>query len=181
MTEQLKVDKIIWTHEDYDRMNVFHDCIIFGMGLRDYGHGLMFDIDYLFHSPAPAQADGPVKMWISPATLIFTDVADIRVRDVHVDANTPWPSIMELTKTDMPAEREDTNNSSRLWQWTMKLDHGEIAFLASGYSMYLRSAPVLSDGQSLDIEWRGGVCFDHPSPPDHPGQARACGIDGRLR
>lgn len=147
MADTGKLEKSIWTDDDFDRMG-FHDSLIHAIGFRDYGHGLMLDIDYVFSIEADATR-------VSPATLIFANISDVRMGDVRVDPNCPWFEIFRLTVSDEGGRR----------RWTLQLGEGEISLLADGYTMFVRAEPVLLEGQSFDPAWRGGISFEHPNPP----------------
>jgi len=144
------IQKQIWTDGDFDQMS-FHDCLIHAIGFRDYGHALMLDIDYVFSYAAK----GSQGTWVSPATLIFSNISDVRMGDVRIDPNTPWFEIDDLTVADEGGRH----------RWTIKLSEGAISLLADGYTMFARAEPVLLDGQAFDPGWRGGISFEHPCPP----------------
>ena len=52
------------------------------------------------------------------------------------------------------------------WLWTMNLHQGEISLRATGYKLYVRNKPILSQLQRLTLSQRGNVSF-HKSVPSN--------------
>ena len=150
MSDAGNLEKRLWTDGDIDQMS-FHDCLIHALGFHDFGHALMLDIDYVFHDK-PSETPGT---WVSPSTLIFSNISDVRMSNVRADPSTPWFEISRLTVSDEEGRQ----------RWTIKLGEGTISLLADGYTMFVRAEPVLLEGQAFDPAWRGGISFEHPDPP----------------
>ena len=77
---------------------------------------LLLDIDYVLNW-REALAERRADFWISPATLIFRDVSDLKASF----ASDTWPLLV------IYEIRRDGHH------WTIALDEGQIAFESSGF------------------------------------------------
>ena len=149
-----KIDKWMWSEKDLAEMS-WHDVIIHAiaantelisrpdrepqMGPRE----LLFDIDYVLNS-REALAERRADFWISPATLVFGNVSDVKTNF----ASDTWPLIViyEVRRVDR--------------RWTIALDEGEIAFDSPGFEQYIRREPIFKANYTyLSDRERGGVSF----------------------
>lgn len=64
-------EKYLWTDADFEQMG-WHDNTIYQINLTK--DDLELDIDYIFQWNEPDVEGLPFTFWISPSTLIFTDV-----------------------------------------------------------------------------------------------------------
>jgi hypothetical protein len=130
----------------------WHDCRLHGIGIFDdftpHLHELRLDIDYIFQwvgFDEPAEQSGH---WISPATLVF------QAQQFHIDVPGPggdWIMGIERSGTDDPPKWIISFNTS-----------GNITLRASGFTQYIRRAPVFvaTPNQYLETTHRGGISFD---------------------
>ena len=96
------------------------------------------------------------KFWLSPATLLFEDVGEVRM---SVEAFGK-PILLNLERSE-PATREGYQTT---WRWTFDCISGEISFRASGFTQFTRRAPILCGKQVFDVAERGGFSFSRQTP-----------------
>ena len=87
---------------------------------------------------------------VSPATLVFDNASDV-VADIDMTGWGFQPSILGL-------EREGPSEHG-IWTWKLNGDLFDISVQSRGFTQYLRREPVLSRGQRLSVEERGGLSF----------------------
>lgn len=133
----------------------WHDCKIHAIAFDNVNNKLILDIDYIFKWIGP-NGNGYYSFWISPTTLIFENVYDLRI-----EINYQLEMVLEnIGRTN---ERKPNNseyiNENIEWDWTLETRNGEISFKSVGYSQYFRSNPVLKEQQEFTIEESGGFSF----------------------
>lgn len=141
-------EKWIWTEADFDRMG-WHDVNVHAFAFR--ACTLSFDLDYMFRWVDPAPGETYYKFWMSPSTLVFAHVSDVRLDLTPHGA----PIIMGLTRSEPAA----VPGYATTWQWSIDCLDGEVAFRATGYRQFTRRAPVLVSAQYFSGAERGGISF----------------------
>jgi len=66
------------------------------------------------------------------------------------------------------------------WLWTMNLHQGELSLRATGYKLYVRSRPILSQLQQLTLSQRGNVSFNKSVPSNESLSTRFCDSTGTV-
>lgn len=141
----------------------WHDNLIYAVHLRgaDPDRGLwrselVLDIDHIVEwicSPGGG-TDQSVSFLVAPATLVFHDVTDLRIK-VDFASSDYRQSLNELSIAEIvrvPVERVAAAGAPPYFAWRIELNlpqDGEIAFGASGYTQTLRAEPQNLDEQRL--------------------------------
>lgn len=146
-------EKWTWTDADFERMG-WHDVLLHAFAFDAYT--LSLDIDYLFHWVRPAPAETYYKFWLSPSTLVFDDVSELRIDLAPQGA----PVVMEVTRSE-PAPLP---KGVIAWRWLLECNEGEISFRSTGYRQFTRRQPELSSAQWLPLGTRGGISFAQVTP-----------------
>jgi hypothetical protein len=157
-TELYRPEKRFFTEQDFAQMswrdNPIH-AIAFGPGPDE----LSLDIDYIFKCELASSASGHETFWVSPATLVFEDVFDLRIKHKA-----------EAALTLLAIKREEVRRSKlhkKLWRWRMTCVEAEWSFCATGYRQLIRKPPELVGRRRLDPSERGGynlACPNRGSP-----------------
>jgi hypothetical protein len=147
-----KIDKWVWSDSDFGEMS-WHDVVIHGLATRNEmlsgpdeeprvgSQELLFDIDYLINWRDFFKRGA--DFWISPATLVFSEVSDL-----SVDFRSVSPLLWIYT-----IGRKDR-------RWTISMDDGQIAFDSAGFTQYIRREPISkSHFTYLSDSERGGFSF----------------------
>ena len=150
-----KIDKWVWSEKDLAEMS-WHDVIIHAIAAttelisRPDGEPqmkareLVFDIDYVLNW-REALTEHRANFWISPATLVFGNVSDVKT---NFTSDT-WPLIVIY----------DVRQVDR--HWTIALADGQIAFESPGFEQYIRREPIFKANYTyLSDRERGGVSFE---------------------
>ena len=137
----------------------WHDDRIHSLHLRapdpdrgDWRSELMLDIDHIVEWLCGA--DGRMRFRVAPASLLFHDVTDLRI-GIAFGAGGARETLNELSIAAIdrhPAAATAGPGQQPYYDWRIALNlpvGGEITFGASGYSLTLRAAPVLTDQQRL--------------------------------
>ncbi|MHC4441441.1 MAG: hypothetical protein ACYTF1_04220 [Planctomycetota bacterium] len=146
--------KMKWNDADFEKMS-WHDNCIHGFHFysEEWTSDLILDIDYIVEWVCGV--DKICKFWISPATLTFHDVTDLKI-------NVDWgDSGMQTILHEMyiyDIQREKVKDQKicldqNYYRWTIQIDvpmSGDgITFGATGFTQILRDEPILADDQFL--------------------------------
>lgn len=155
--EQYKLEKAIWTINDTEVM-AWHDIQLYGF-ILEWGEvgqtgfsesDILFDIDYAFKWVVPTNGDKGYSFWLSPCTLIFNNIHDLKI-DLSAEG---WVrGFLEIY--DIEIERK----SDSIYLCIIHLQEGEFKFICSGMSQVVRKKPLLYDSLSIPSEDRGGISF----------------------
>src|SRR5438105_3605875 len=140
-----KLEKNIWTHADFEIMG-WHDCVIY---VIRFDSNLEFDIDYIFKWVNPVDDEKFNKFWISPATLIFENVENLKI-----EIDLQFINGIEIFEIKREKSLHDK------FKWAIETQEGNIEFISSGYKQYTKKSPVLKTNQCLSQEERGGYNFN---------------------
>jgi hypothetical protein len=158
MTQDYKLEKLVWDDRDFDQMG-WHDATIYGFAFGPGEFELSLDIDYIFEWVRPPQGEEFFRFWVAPCTLVFQNVYDL-----HVEAelySVPAFEIDSISRHD-PRTPKNSEFIARYleWRWTLDCHHGEVSFRSVGFKQYVRKAPVFTQAQSPDFSERGGFSFE---------------------
>jgi hypothetical protein len=155
MAEGYALEKWVWTEEDFERMG-WHDALVHALSFQPDTWEFLLDLDYILEWVDPAPGESGYRFWSAPATLVFSDVSNLKVE------LTPFPAfeIADISRSDPQATdgREDTPSSVH-WVWTLEFHNGQITFRSSGFTQWYRRMPTHNSTQSLSLEERGGMSF----------------------
>jgi len=159
--EKYVLRKSVWTEADFDNMG-WHDVVIHGISFNPSQYELLFDIDYIFAWVNPGPPSEYFSFWISPATLVFRNVYDLRV-----DIETGLRGLgLQLQGIGRSKEREPRNaayiKDKKEWEWTLEGNEGDILLCSVGFTQYTRQYPKRMKSQSFTLEERGGMSFERP-------------------
>jgi hypothetical protein len=154
MSEQYEIGKWVWTEADFDRMG-WHDVRVHAVAFLPDTFELMFDIDYILEWVYPAPNETYYKFLVAPATLVFENVYEVVMELDEPD--------FELDTIERKEPREPKNaqyiGRGTEWLWSLEAHRGGMSFRSVGYKQYIRSEPVLSQSQTLEMGVRGGISF----------------------
>lgn len=146
--------KWIWTDEDFNEMQ-WHDVRVHAMAFVPENHELVLDIDYVFEWMP--QGEGKKFLFsISPATLVFENVYNIRI-DLEMDGDIDI-DLIERKDPGTARNAQYTDNKQE-WTWTVECHTGEIEFRGAGFKQYIRREPVVQDKLRFSMDERGGHSF----------------------
>lgn len=154
-TDAYQAEKSLFTDQDFESMG-WHDnpihAFAFGPGSRE----VSFDIDYIFKWEQPLPDEKYYRFWISPATLVFEDVFDLKIEhDAYAGL------------TILGVEREEVKKAGvafpkKLWNWKLDCVEATWTICAHGYRQFIRRPPILVRQQRLTDEQRAGFSFECP-------------------
>lgn len=144
MESIMNVNKALWTHEDFSMMT-WHDCLLYGIRFEDE---VIFDLDYILKWVLD-DAKKTYSYWVAPATLAFHKVNNLKIK-IDID----YINGIEIESI----KKEKINESETTWQ--INAQQGQISFVGSGYTQFIRKEPMLTKNQYLTSEQRCGYCFD---------------------
>ena len=154
LSEVYTLEKWVWSHQDFDIMG-WHDATVHGFAIIASKFELLFDIDYILKWVEPEPPDNYYTFWVSPATLVFEGVQDIRIElDVL--------NIQDIDLQGISREGPIPAPNGELidWNWLLDANQGNIQFRGSGFKQYFRRAPIRLREQGLEIAQRGGLSFE---------------------
>lgn len=156
MPQEYALEKWTWSEEDFTRMG-WHDALVHAFSFQPSDGEFLLDLDYIVEWVAPAPGEASYRFWSAPATLVFSDVTDLRIE------LEPFPDfeISDISRSDphAPGDREDTSPSVD-WLWTVEFHNGRVTFRSTGFTQWFRRSPVFSSSPSLTLEERGGLSFE---------------------
>jgi hypothetical protein len=135
-----KPEKSVWSESDFEVMG-WHDCTIYGI---QFAGNVVLDIDYIFKWVLD-ENDSAYKFWVSPATLVFEHVRDLKIQ-IDLDF------VNGLEVADL-RQKELGNNE---YEYHIETREGDIHLIASGFRQYIRKEPILKKEQCLTEEERKG-------------------------
>lgn len=154
MVEPIALDRWIWMEADFEDMG-WHDCRIHAITASPDTFELLLDLDYILAWVEPSQGQQNYQFWVSPATLVFENVYDL---EIFSDGLAFEIDLIARGQARRPKNGDHIRRAEE-WRWEIGCHDGEINFWSVGFQQYIRSAPVLSDKQALDLDTRGGVSF----------------------
>jgi hypothetical protein len=137
------------------RRNVLDDNAVHAIAFEPTPHdpgSLLLDIDYIVQwEPPSAEPGGLLSFWVSPATLVFHKAWDL-VTDIDLQG---WSFQLSIGSIERFGSDEH-----RYFDWSIAGDLFSMRFGATGFTQYLRQAPIYTPGQRLSVQDRGRLSFD---------------------
>ena len=131
----------------------WHDAIIWSIVADPYAFELMVDLDYIFEWVRPAEGETHFKFWVAPATMVFENAADLRI---NIESS---QGSIEIARFQRETIGPTPNRKFMQSAYRFECQEGEVSLRATGFKLYARRPPVLSNVQSLELGSRGGVSF----------------------
>ena len=158
------LEKLLWSEADFPRMG-WHDASIHAMAALPETFELAFDLDYIVEWVQPVPPNPYFKFWVAPATLIFTNVADVQYQIAS--------PLGEFTLQDIQRrDPQPTPNGALLhWLWVLAGNEGSVQLRATGYQQVFRRTPLLVPRQALTSAERGGISFSRQPDESVSGPA----------
>lgn len=154
--QSFTLEKPVWTDADFVQMN-WHDVHIHGIAFRAELFEFWLDVDYIFSWVHPEGEETYFRFWVAPATLVFTNVHDLKF-DIE-----SYNGALELQgiKRSEPGRPKNAEHISKQTEWLWLLDciEGNVTFRSVGFSQFTRRSPVLQQALQLKLEERGGISF----------------------
>jgi hypothetical protein len=148
-----ELEKYIWSEDDFSIMG-WHDSKIWGFLADSENFEFMVDLDYIFQWVHPKEVETYFKFWVAPVTMVFENAYDICL-DIESRQGE-----LEVADLHMENERKSKNGRFDEYDFRFECQEGDFKVSATGFKMYVRKAPVLQSGQTLDYDLRGGINFD---------------------
>lgn len=145
--------KMLFTEQDFALMS-WHDNPIHAVAFGPGPGEVCFDIDYIFKWEQPLPNERYYRFWISPATLVFEDVSDLKVEH---DASYTGLTILRINRED--ATKDGVALPKPAWNWTLHCVEATWTLRATGYRQLVRRPPTLLAKQRLAHDERGGFSF----------------------
>jgi hypothetical protein len=148
------ITKSLWTLDNFEQMG-WHDCKIHAVAFGINEYEIAFDIDYIVKWISPINENGHFRFLISPATLVFKNVYDLKFDLPFADVT------IDNVERENPMSPKNGAYIKELleYDWIIDTSSGEIRFKSVGFLQYLRQEPLLVDVQSLLPAERGGISF----------------------
>lgn len=153
--EPFELNRSIWTERDFHQMG-WHDVVIHGIAFDTDAFQLLLDIDYIFAWVDPEPPAKHFTFWLSPATLIFDAVWDLKI-DYEASLGMQLQDLARSESRIRPHPIAEAQQSE--FRWSLRANEGELSFWASGYTQYTRRAPARLEKQSFSLAERGGLSF----------------------
>jgi hypothetical protein len=157
LTPKIKLEKTIWTEEDFDVMG-WHDSYIYAISFG-VNYELILDIDYIFKWVQPTESNEYFKFLVSPCTLVFENVHDLKF---DIEISEPFElQISDITRNN-PQRPINADYIKRETEhhWRIETQQGDITLKSVGYKQYVRQQPILQDSQLIGFTDRGKTSFD---------------------
>lgn len=126
-----KLEKTIWTEQDYEQMG-WHDASIYGFifqsdNIDSATTDLIFDIDYIFKWVQPVPPKVKFSFWLAPCTLKFENTFALTI---DIDRRGGLTDMLELADIHLLAKTQEKENKW-IYEWEIELQDGRIAFRSS--------------------------------------------------
>ncbi len=153
-----------YTDADFDRLS-WHDCHIWAVELhagnpddKDWTSDLVLDIDFIVDWIRTV--DGGGRFRVSPATLVFHGVTDLKI-DIDWGRSgfqaALHPASIDHVQRELIRDQK-VYLDRPYYRWRIRLNwpgSSEIAFGAVGFTQSLRSEAILTEQQCLSLKERG--------------------------
>jgi len=122
----------VWTNENFLEMEWRYGRL-YRLSFPDEKFQLGFDIDYIFESSESG-------CLVAPCDLQFENVASFKI-----DANFEMNMLIFINQIRRNGPQKSPNGKFNIWSFEIECDNAMFTFTATGYSMTLRSNPILSE------------------------------------
>lgn len=146
------LEKEIWSEADFKVMG-WHDASIWSMVSNATQFEYLLDLDYIFKWVHPKENETYFKFWVAPVTMVFENAFDVKI-DIESQQG-----LIEVADLHMENPELTPNGKFTSHTYRFECQEGEITVNATGFKMYVRQKPKLIQGQSFDLEERGGISF----------------------
>jgi hypothetical protein len=146
------LEKELWSEKDFKSMG-WHDASIWSMVSSAEKFEYLFDLDYIFKWVDPKDNETYFKFWVAPVTMVFENAFDIKI-DIKSQQGLIEVAALHMENPELTPNGKFTSHNYRF-----ECQEGEISLKSTGFKMYVRQQPKLIEGQSLELEARGGVNF----------------------
>ena len=144
-----ELEKTLWTDQDFDLMG-WHDAQIYAISFAT-DFEFVLDIDYIFKWVTPGEGETYFKFWVSPCTLVFENVWDLKLEV----SSSVGLEINDILRTDpRPAKNAEFMQHRPEYSWIIETQQGSIEFNSVGYKLFVRQLPSLLDSQQIDHSQR---------------------------
>jgi hypothetical protein len=156
--EPYQLEKPIWSEADFDQMR-WHDCRVHAICFDPTRYRILLDIDYIFAWVSPAPDPKYYSFWISPSTLVFDNICDLKI-----DIESENIEILAIERSDAgrPKNAELIDRDCQ-WRWVLDTTAGEVSFTSVGYTQFTRRLPQQIGQQHFELSQRDGVSFAEQS------------------
>jgi hypothetical protein len=152
-TDGFQTEKMLFTEQDFDTMG-WHDNPIHAFAFGPADREVSFDIDYIFKWEQPLPGEKYFRFWISPATLVFENLFDLKIKhDAYAGL-----TILGIEREE--SKKEGVFLPMKSWKWKIDCVEASWEFYATGYRQLIRKPPVLFGQQRLSLEQRQGYSFE---------------------
>lgn len=150
--EAYALEKSVWTEEDFEVMS-WHDSTLWSMLANAEEFEYLFDLDYIFKWIHPREGETDFKFWVAPVTMVFENAHEVKI-DIASSQG-----CIEIAALLMENPKPTPNGKYTEHTHRFECQEGEISLKATGFKMYVRQSPTLSQGQGLDLKDRNGISF----------------------
>src|SRR5690554_2765054 len=131
----------------------WHDASIWSMVSNAAQFEYLLDLDYIFKWVHPKENETYFKFWVAPVTMVFENAFDVKI-DIESQQGLIEVADLHMENPELTPNGKFTSHTHRF-----ECQEGEITVKATGFKMYVRRKPKLIQGQSFDLEERGGISF----------------------
>ena len=153
---KFKLEKTIWTETDFEKMG-WHDASVYAICFSDPAEidqsFMSFDLDYIFKWVHPKAPESSFSFWVSPCTLIFENVINLKM---EFESDSLSPIGLEIADIN---KLENVQGDTKDIKWQIKFQTGVMEFQSSGFRQIVRRKPIFSKSQSLSFGQRKGISF----------------------
>lgn len=153
MTEPYRLEKPLWTADDFDVMG-WHDSRVWAMVADEEKFEFAMNLDYIFKWVHPEQGETYFKFWVAPVTMVFENAYDITI---DIESRQGGIEVADLHREE---PKLTPNGALTDYLFRFECQEGEIFLRATDYRMYVRSEPRLMQGQCFSLAERGGISVE---------------------
>lgn len=151
--EAYALEKSVWTEEGFEVMS-WHDSTLWAMLANAEEFEFLFDLDYIFKWVHPRKGETHFKFWVAPVTMVFENAHEVKI---DIGSSQGCIEIVDLL---MENPKPTPNGEYTEHTYRFECQEGEISLKATGFKMYVRQNPTLSQGQGLGLKDRKGISFE---------------------
>ena len=155
-TQAYRPEKRFFTDQDFDRMS-WHENPVHAIAFGPAPAELSLDIDYIFRKATPATEKTTSSFWISPATLVFEGVFDLKLH------HSGGASLTLLGIAREEVKPSELRLPQKFWKWRIQCVEARWEFCATGYRQFIRRPPELVARQRLELTERGDYVLVCPN------------------
>ncbi|PKF60179.1 hypothetical protein CW745_16385 [Psychromonas sp. psych-6C06] len=146
------LEKLIWTESDFLEMG-WHDSIIYSSFAKIDDYEFVLDLDYIFNRVKPELEGDSFNFWVSPVTMVFQNVSDIKV---NIESQQGEIEVSDLLM-ESPELTPNGKYTSHIYRF--ECQQGSISLRATGFKMYVKQLPKFQSSYCLTLKDRNGITF----------------------